>query len=312
MWEKNINTISKTAGKFPQESYAAVVHEIQSEWIFLQRVTWDMGDAFTGVEKMIRETFLPCLFFVKTKTLSLVVGSLSTMLVKKSGLGLLNPVTSYQEKYLSSTRGSAELVRAVMVGKAFSNADHLQTLSEEQHDGKKDWYVARGSILKGLVRDNKGTDKCLLLCAKSTGSWMRLCGTTFSGTVLFATHFWDYQCARYNVSPVNLHSHCDGCGTASGVTHALSCSIGGLVIARHNKIREKLLYLYRCAFTSAYVCVEPLMHQGRTRSELEICQGSDKHQDTRGDVMIRGLWDRQVDAIIDFKISNADVDMYKY
>ena len=28
MWEKNISTISKTAGKYTQESYAAVVREI--------------------------------------------------------------------------------------------------------------------------------------------------------------------------------------------------------------------------------------------------------------------------------------------
>ena len=30
-WEKNISTISETAGKHPQESYAAVVRAIQSE-----------------------------------------------------------------------------------------------------------------------------------------------------------------------------------------------------------------------------------------------------------------------------------------
>ena len=102
-WEKNINTIRKTVGKYPQESYAAVVPTIQSEWIFLQRVTWDTGDLFAGVEKMIRKTFSPRLFFRKTKTLSPVVGALSTMPVRKYGLGLLNPVTSEQEKYLSST-----------------------------------------------------------------------------------------------------------------------------------------------------------------------------------------------------------------
>ena len=38
-WEKNVNTISKTVGKYPQESYAAVVCAIQSEWILLQRVS---------------------------------------------------------------------------------------------------------------------------------------------------------------------------------------------------------------------------------------------------------------------------------
>ena len=42
-WEKNINTISKTAEKYPQESYPVVVRAIQSEWIFLQRFTWDTG-----------------------------------------------------------------------------------------------------------------------------------------------------------------------------------------------------------------------------------------------------------------------------
>ena len=100
--EKNISTINKTAGKYLQESYSSVVRAIQSEWIFLQRVTWYMGNAFAGVDKMIRETFLPRLFSGKTKTLSPIVGALSTIPVNKFGLGLLNPVTSSQEKYLSS------------------------------------------------------------------------------------------------------------------------------------------------------------------------------------------------------------------
>ena len=53
MWENTIGTIRETAGKCPQESYAAVAHAIQPEWIFLQRVTWDTGDALAVVEKMI-------------------------------------------------------------------------------------------------------------------------------------------------------------------------------------------------------------------------------------------------------------------
>ena len=57
---------------------------------------------------------------------------------------------------------------------------------------------------------------------------------------------------------------------------------------------------------------KPIIYQGRTRSKLEIRQGSDKHNTTRGDVMIRGLWDRQVDAIIDIKLGDVDVDTYKY
>ena len=72
-------------------------------------------------------------------------------------------------------------------GGAFFNADHLQNLTEEQRDGKKYRDVAHESRLKGLVRDLQGTDKSLLLRAKSTGAWMSLRGTTVSGTVLSAT-----------------------------------------------------------------------------------------------------------------------------
>ena len=114
-------------------------------------------------------------------------------------------------------------------------------------------------------------------------------------SILYSTFCYGilvFLCAYYNVSPVNLHIYCDKCGTTLGVMNAHSCCIGGLVIARHNKIRDELLYLSRRAFTSASVGSEPLIHQGRTRSEREIRQGSDKHQDTRGDVMIQGLWDR--------------------
>ena len=61
-WERNIRTIRKTAGKYPQEIYAAVVRAIQLEWIFLQHVMKNAGYALSGVEKCIQENFLPCLF----------------------------------------------------------------------------------------------------------------------------------------------------------------------------------------------------------------------------------------------------------
>ena len=77
------------------------------------------------------------------------------------------------------------------------------------------------------------------------------------------------------------------------------------------EIHDELLYLSQRAFTSSPVHAKPLIHPGRTRSKQELRQGSDKHKDTRGDLMIRGLWDCQVDAIIDVKLGGADVEMYK-
>ena len=62
-WENNIITISKTAEKYPQESYTIVVRTIQSEWIFLQRVTKNTVCAFADVKKLHWGNFLPCIFF---------------------------------------------------------------------------------------------------------------------------------------------------------------------------------------------------------------------------------------------------------
>ena len=122
------------------------------------------------------------------------------------------------------------------------------------------------STLMALIRDLKGADRRLILRAKNTGACMIIRGTTLSGTLLYTTEFLDFLCARYNVYPLNPQSHCNGYGTNFGVTHGLSCSIGGLVIARHNKICDKLLYLARLNFTPSSVCAEHLIHQGCTKS----------------------------------------------
>ena len=54
-----------------------------------------------GVEKMIWKTVLPRFYFAKSKYLSPIVGTLINIPVNKAGLGLLNPLTSANEKYLS-------------------------------------------------------------------------------------------------------------------------------------------------------------------------------------------------------------------
>ena len=199
-------------------------------------------------------------------------------------LVILNPVTLPKEKYLRSHQGSAELIRAVTGGGEFSNANYLRTLGEERSDGKKYWEVANKTKLKGLVQDLKGTDRRLILQGKRTGACLSVRGTTVSGTLLSATEFRNFLCARYNVSPLNLQSYCFGYDTAFGLMHTLIFITCGLVITRHNKTRDKLQYLSQCAFTSVSVRAEHLIHQGRTRSKHEIRQGSDKEKETRGKV----------------------------
>ena len=108
------------------------------------------------------------------------------MPVKKSGLVLMNPVTSARENYPSSQRGSTELIHSVPGGIEFSNVNHLRTLREERRDGQKYQEVANKTKLKGLVQYIKGTDRCLILRSRNTGDWLSVRDTAVSGTVLSA------------------------------------------------------------------------------------------------------------------------------
>ena len=47
--------------------------------------------------------------------------------------------------------------------------------------------------------------------------------------------------------PLNLHGKCDVSGTYFYVSHSLSFIKGGIFIARHNEVRDELLYLSRLA-----------------------------------------------------------------
>ena len=81
-------------------------------------------------------------------------------------------------------------------GGVFSNSEHLRMLLEERHDGQKDLEVVNETKLNSLFQDLKGTNMRLILQAKITGAWMRVRGTTDSGTVLSDTDFWDFVMTR--------------------------------------------------------------------------------------------------------------------
>ena len=76
-----------------EESLAAAC-AVQSEWICLQCVKKYETKAFAALGKVLRETFLPRLFFGESKNLPPSVGALSMFLVNKDIMGLHNPMKS--------------------------------------------------------------------------------------------------------------------------------------------------------------------------------------------------------------------------
>ena len=132
------------------------------------------------------------------------------------------------------------MIGSVTGEREFSTAGHILVLREERCDRKKIHDDANKSKLKGLVDALEEAYLRLIICAKNTGSWLTVQGTKVTGTVLEATEFCDF-CTRVIMLPSPTLKKYNSCYLYLSVHHRLSCSNRGLVIARHNKVRDELL-----------------------------------------------------------------------
>jgi hypothetical protein len=106
-----------------------------------------------------------------------------------------------------------------------------------------------------------------------------------------------------------LPSHCEAYGQKFSVERALECKKGGLMISRHNEIRDELSGLASKAFIPSAVRDEPRIHSSRRpaekKTDLDQTNPSvttnfyNSRGEERGDLLIRRLWARGTDCIID-------------
>ena len=124
---------------------------------------------------------------------------------------------------------------------------------------------------------------------------------------------------RYAETPHNFPDKCDGCDAQFSLQHALGCKKGGLVIFRHNEIRDELVNLASRAFTPSAVRDEPLIHgraneKEKTSPAKNANQNIDKEaatgEDERGDLLIRGFWTPGTDCILDVRVTDTDSKSY--
>jgi hypothetical protein len=160
--------------------------------------------------------------------------------------------------------------------------------------------------------------------SKETGSWLSVQPLNICGTVLSAQEFRDSLSIRYGKTPTDLPTKCDGCGNKFSVRHGMECKKGGLVIIRHNEIRDELHDLAAQAFNNSSVRDEPQIHPSRHEEQKEASEESPESQqvirtlskqassEERGDILIRNLWQNGTDCILDVRITDTDAASYRH
>ena len=99
--------------------------------------------------------------------------------------------------------------------------------------------------------------------------------------------------------PTDLPSKCDGCGASLTLQHALDCKVGGLVIQRHNEIRDCVGDIAAQVWTQ--VVREPIVREAETQVD---------DSGLRLDLGVRGVWQPQAEALFDFKVIDTDAPSY--
>jgi hypothetical protein len=316
-WAAGVLELSKVAGRYPQAAYVGLQKSLQQEWQFLQRVTSGLSDEFEAIEKVLAENFLP-LLFGNGKTCD-TKRQLACLPVKHAGLALPNPTTTAESNWKASTLICGHLVAALRGTTDFRSADHSSTMQSGKAELKKRNQVAHEETLATILRPMTANKSRTICRGKETGAWLSVLPSTVNGTVLSAQEFQDALSMRYAETPHNFPDKCDGCDAHFSLQHALGCKKGGLVIFRHNEIRDELVNLASRAFTPSAVRDEPLIH-GRANENMKTSpnkitnQNIDKEaatgEDERGDLLIRGFWTAGTDCILDVRVTDTDSKSY--
>ena len=298
-WVSHIHQLADAAKSQPQAAFASLLKSLQCEWMFLMRVFPGQSHLFDPLREAIRRTFWPCLL---GSAVNDVEADLFSLPVKYGGLGVRDPVGLSDLSYQASKMGCEKIVEFMKDGGMFCVGDHMNTFNEagkcsRQQQGEQNECVLREVLDSFDERRARAVRRAI--DGKCSG-WLSVVPVASLNFDLSAQVFRDALAVRYYRPVVALPAACDGCGAPTSVAHALSCRKGGLVIRRHNEVRDALGEMMAMAFGQQIV-KEPIVKE----ADPECGEGG-----LVADLAVRGLWQSQSEALLDIRVVDTDADSY--
>ena len=296
-WEEGVKHIGVVAKHQPQCAYAGFQRALQQEWHFIQRNIDMDGSHCEGLEKAIDEDLLTQFFDTEIPNQDLL-----SIGVKQGGLGIPRPSQTPKKHREAARSMTSHLVESLNGESPFCLATHKRMVTDTRQMCRKANEEEGSHILEDVCETLSPKVKRVIRRAGKTGNWLSVHPREHNGKELAAVEWRDSLAIRFGNTPKDLQKICDGCGQDNSFTHEMDCKKGGLVIMHHNEIIDELCFLAEAALTPSAVHDEPLitfsqnMHKG---------EGLISHEN-RCDLMIRGLWRRGCDSVIDVQVSNLD------
>ena len=298
-WSDSISKLAEVGKLCPQSAYTVASKSLQAEWNFLQRVTNTKPETFQPLTANLRKEFFPAIIGGPVTDVECQVFHLP---VREGGLGLPDPAMEAAHNYRASLSGCEAMIKAMTSKEELDIDQHTEMLRKSRLECKK--------LRAVRTRDSFNRNEALLPSKQrravrrasnekaKTGGWLSCIPLHCHNLDLSPSEFRDGLALRYGRSPVNLPEECDGCGERYTVEHGLSCRLGGLIIRRHNEVRDSLGDLMELAWGN---CIkEPVVDEA----------GDGRMPALRADLACRGVWEPQTEALFDVRVMDTDAPSY--
>ena len=289
-WLVCVDNLAWAAEKQPQAAYAAMAKSLQFEWSFVQRIIPNSESSFAFLQDKINTTFWPA---VCSTDISQQELRLFTLPARMGGMGVNDPVETARTAFITSRACTDVIVTAIKGKGDFSVYDHLQQMTQAKKEMTPEIKGFQEDKLTSVLASlSEGKKRAIKRAVKGkTSTWLTVIPVSHYHFDLSPSEFRDALAIRYHQIQSKLPADCDGCGGEFTLQHALDCIKGGLIIQRHNEVRDALGDFASIAFRD--VIREPIVRDADPVRGLSALVT---------DLGVRGLWAAQTEALFDIRV----------
>jgi hypothetical protein len=297
-WCAHVEKLSIAAKDQPQAAFSALTKSLQCEWSYCQRVVADSAAFFQPLEIALKEKFLPAIFDGEVSESDRTLFSLPARL---GGIGVRNPVLSAPTAYATSRDATSKISDAIHSKNAFSSNQHAHQLQAARKKFKESQKASDSSTLDTTLATFSPPRVRALrrIIDGKTSRWLTVLPIAKNHFDLSCSEFRDALCLRYQRGLLRSPATCDGCDASFSVSHAISCKKGGLIVRRHNEVRDALGDL--CSLVWKDVVREPVIREANPSTNEPALVA---------DLGVRGVWRPQTLALFDVRVMDTDAMSY--
>lgn len=217
-------------------------------------------------------------------------------------MAVSDPTKSAKENNSASKAATSHLTQALQNKITWDIKTHHETMIEAKKENKQRKLLEHEAQLQECLNNQSEPNKRI---------WLSVTPNTLAGTELIKDEWRDSACCRYNMRPEFIPKYCDGCGKEASINHILNCRIGGLIICRHNEVKNELINIGIKAFGLNSICDKSLTNpitDGNNNNNQNT--NTNNNNNNRADIMMRRLWERGTDGQIDVQAVNTDSRSY--